>query len=283
MTTVADLRREGRALLAASPAHTGPREATLLLGRVLGLSEAQLLARPGLQVGEPDRARYRALLARRARGEPVAYLLGSREFFGRSFLVDRRVLIPRPETEHLVAAALAEVGDRRAVAVDVGTGSGCVAITLALEAPAVRVVASDLSLAALALARSNARRLAAERATRFVAADLLAGLDLRAIDLVVSNPPYVDPGAAATLPPDVREHEPPSALFAPQGGLGHLRRLLAAARDLRSGAALIVEIGAGQAEAVVALASEALEVEGVDRDYAGIERVVRMRRVARRR
>jgi release factor glutamine methyltransferase len=278
MSSVADLRREGRALLADSPAHIDPREATLLLGKALALSEAQLLARPELEVGEDGCARFLELIARRARGEPVAYLIGEREFYGRPFLVDRRVLIPRPETEHLVEAAVAELGGREALVVDVGTGSGCIAITVALEAPGVRVVATDASPAALALARANARRLAAAHAIRFVAADLVAGLDLSAVDLVVSNPPYVDPATAANLAPDVVEHEPPAALFAPEGGLAHIRRLIGGARALRPGAGLCLEIGAGQAAAVVALAANGFSLEGIDRDYAGIERVVRLRR-----
>jgi release factor glutamine methyltransferase len=277
MTTVGDLRREGRARLIGSTANPNPREASLLLARVLGLSEAQLLARPELETAPLDRDRYRSLLDRRARGEPVAYLLGEREFYGRSFQVDRRVLIPRPETEHLVAAALAELDERGGNVIDVGTGSGCVAITVALEAPTARVTGTDLSLDALDLACANARRLAAG-SLRFAAADLLAGLELDTTDLVISNPPYVDSATVDRMPPDVRDYEPPAALFSAEGGLGHIARLITGARGMRAGAALICEIGAGQATAVGELAAEDFELEGIDRDYAGIERVVRLRR-----
>jgi len=277
-TTVAELRREGRSVLAASPAAADPREATLLLARALGLSEAQVLARSEQPVERSKREQYRALLARRARGEPFAYLLGEREFYGRSFGVDPRVLIPRPETEHLVEVALASLDRQRATVLDVGTGSGCIAITLALERPDLLVLASDRSLDALDVARANRRRLAADRSVRLLAADLLDGLDPGMIDLVVSNPPYLAPADAAQLAIDVRDFEPSAALFAPPDGLAHLRRLIAGAHGLRAGARLILEVGANQAAEVAALAGETFEVERIERDYAGHQRVVSLRR-----
>jgi release factor glutamine methyltransferase len=282
VSTVAELRRQGRRRLADSAAATGPREATLLLSRVLGLSEAQLLARSEQPVSSRHAAQYGTLLERRAAGEPVAYLLGEREFYGRSFLVDRRVLIPRPETEHLVEVTLDLVSGAPASVLDVGTGSGCIAVTLALEAPNLTVFASDVSLDALDVARSNCRRLAGPGAVCLFACDLLDGLDLGIIDLVVSNPPYLAPGEAAAMTPDVLEHEPHLALFAPPDGLAQLRRLLRGARGLRPGATLALEVGAAQAPQVAELAGEQFEVARIERDYAGHERVVCLRRRAPR-
>lgn len=279
MPTVADLLAEARPLLAATSFGAPPREASLLLGAVLGLSEAQILARPERPVGGMAATRFRGLLSRRLRGEPVAYLLGEREFYGRSFLVDDRVLVPRPETEHLVEAALAEPLPADALVLDVGTGSSCLAVTLALERPGCRVVGSDLSPAALAVAAANARRLGASGRVLFVACDLLAGLELSRFDLVVSNPPYIDPAIAPTLSPEVCNFEPHLALFAPDGGGAVLRRLIAGGRGLRPGVALKLEIGHDQEPLVrEAAVASGLAVEGIDRDLAGLPRVARLRR-----
>jgi release factor glutamine methyltransferase len=279
MPTVADLLAEARPLLAATSFGAPVREALLLLGAVLGLSEAQILARPERGVGEAEAARFRALLARRLHGEPVAYLLGEREFYGRSFFVDDRVLVPRPETEHLVEAALAEPLPAEALVLDVGTGSGCLAVTLALERPGWRLVASDLSPAALAVAAANARRLGAAGRVLFLACDLLAGLDLSRFDLVVSNPPYIDPAVASTLSSEVCNFEPHLALFAPDGGGAVLRRLIAGGCGLRLGVALMLEIGHDQ-ELLMreAAAASGLGVEGIDLDLAGLPRLARLRR-----
>jgi release factor glutamine methyltransferase len=285
--TVGSLLAEAKALLAAAPFRPPPREAHLLLGRVLGLSEARLLARDAEAVAPAAERAFRALLGRRLAGEPVAYLVGEREFYGRPFRVDRRVLVPRPETEHLVEAALAleRVGrvppDARVL--DVGTGSGAIAVTLALERPAWRVVGTDLSPAALALARDNARRLGARR-LRLAAADLTAGLRLERFDLLVSNPPYIAREEVAALSPEVREFEPPGALIAPGGGAdagggaagtGIASALLERATALPARAPLVLEIGRGQLEAVRALAARhGRSVERVVPDLAGIPRVV---------
>jgi release factor glutamine methyltransferase len=222
---------------------------------------------------------YREWIGRREAGEPVAYLLGEREFYGRTFAVDQRVLIPRPETEHLVEAALRLPLPPAPLVLDVGTGSGCVAVTLAAERPAARVVAADLSLAALALARRNARALGVAGRVKAVAADLTGGLDLAAFDLVASNPPYVDPADALSLSPEISRFEPPLALFAGAAGAAILGRLVAAGEALRPGAYLVLEIGAGQLAAVgTAVAGSTLRLETVVDDYAGVPRVVVLRR-----
>ncbi len=272
------LLSRARARLAAAPFRPSTREAALLLGHVLGLSEAQVLARGEALVPAPARQRFAALLERRLGGEPVAYLTGEREFYGRPFRVDRRVLIPRPETEHLVEAALALPLPAAPRLLDVGTGSGCLALTLALELPAARVVATDVSPGALAVAAGNRARHGLERRVDLVAADLAAGLRLDRFDLLVSNPPYVDRRDAPRLSPEVTGFEPGAALFAADGGLATLTALLAAAgAGLRPGVPLLLEIGRGQLAAVEHAASASrLHFAGVHADYAGIPRIVHL-------
>jgi release factor glutamine methyltransferase len=277
--TVRDLLQAARPRLAATAFGAPTREAGLLLGYVTGLSEAQILAHPERPVGEAEAARFADLLARRLTGEPVAYLLGEREFYGRSFHVDRRVLIPRPETEHVVEAALALGLKKGARIVDVGTGSGCLAVTLALEMPGSRVVATDLSPGALAVAAGNARRHGVEDRVHLVGADLLIGLDLSRVDLVVSNPPYIDLAEAPTLSPEVCNFEPHLALFSPGAGDSTLARLFTESAGLPSGAALVVEIGYGQLDAARRHASAStLHHAGTCKDYSGTPRVLTLRR-----
>jgi release factor glutamine methyltransferase len=273
-----ELLHAGRRQLAAT-AFASPREAALLLGGVLGLSEAQVMARDDQRVAAETAARFRALLARRLGGEPVAYLLGEREFYGRPFAVDRRVLIPRPETEHVIEHALALDLPPAPRILDAGTGSGCLAVTLALELPAARVVACDLSPAALAVAAGNARRHGVAGRVALVASDLAAAVTLAPFDLVVSNPPYIDPADAGGLPAEVCNFEPHLALFSPESGDSTLARLLAECARLRPGAVTVVEIGCSQLDAARRHAAAAgLELTAAHRDYAGRPRVVVLRR-----
>jgi release factor glutamine methyltransferase len=275
---VGELLRDGRRRLGAT-AFAPPREAALLLGAVLGLSEAQVMARDDEPVPPAAAARFAALLTRRLGGEPVAYLLGGREFYGRRFAVDERVLIPRPETEHVVEAALALRLPPAPRILDVGTGSGCLAVTLALELPGAVAVAADLSPGALAVAAANARRHGAGGRVALVASDLTAALDLARFDLVVSNPPYVDPGEAPGLSPEVCDFEPHLALFSPGSGDATLARLFRECARLRQGVPLVVEIGSGQLDAASRhAAAAALEIVAVRRDYAGVPRVLVLRR-----
>lgn len=292
MTTVASLLAEAKGRLAAAPFRPSTREAHLLLGRVLGLEEARLLARDDEPVPPPAEAEFRALLGRRLAGEPVAYLLGEREFYGRPFRVDRRVLVPRPETEHLVEAALDPGLDLPpdARVLDVGTGSGAIAVTLALERPRWRVAATDLSPGALAVARNNARRHGLlERLSRppglsLAACDLATALRLDGFDLVVSNPPYIDPADARALSPEILDHEPPGALFDPVAegledglppGTGIACRLLASCTALAPRAGVALEIGEGQLPVLRAFALRyGWRVHRSIEDYAGIPRVL---------
>jgi release factor glutamine methyltransferase len=275
MTTVGELLAEARPRLAATSFGAPPREALLLLGFVLGRTEAQLLARPEREVGAEEAERFRAVVARRLTGEPTAYLFGEREFYGRPFHVDSRVLIPRPETEHLIEEALFEPLPEGARVLDVATGSGCIAVTLALESPGSRVVGSDLSPAALAVAAGNARRHGVAGRVPFVGLDLVAGLDLARFDLVVSNPPYIDRSEAPGLSPEVCNFEPHLALFPPGGGgVETISRLLVSAAALRPGVRVLLEIGRGQLEAVEAAARAAgFDLLSARPDYAGIPRV----------
>ncbi len=280
MATIRALLAAGRSRLAAAGIASPGRESALLLGSLLDLSEAHLLAHDEQEVPAPLGERFAERLGRRAAGEPVAYLVGQREFFGRRFAVDRRVLVPRPETEHLIEIALALPLPDAARVLDLGTGSGAIALTLAAERPRWRAVASDLSLAALACAAANRRALGLTRRVALLASDFASALDLASFDLVLSNPPYVDPDVAGLVDPEVRAHEPALALFAGETGFAAIRRLLGAATALRPGAWLAFEIGFGQATAVVAELALRTELELVElrSDAAGIARDVVCRR-----
>jgi release factor glutamine methyltransferase len=256
-------------------------EAQVLLAHAAGTDRAGLLARRTDQLAEEAQVRFADLLEQRARRVPLAYLTGEREFWSLRLAVDPRVLIPRPDTETLVEAACARAPERARV-VDIGTGSGAVAIALARELPAAEVWATDCSSAALAVAGANAAAHGLSGRIVFREGDLLgplAGEEGR-FDLIVSNPPYIPSGAIAGLEPDVREHEPRCALDGGPDGLRVVSRLLEAAPlYLRRGAWLCVEIGAGQDGAVRALAARQgcwARVETAP-DLAGIARVIALR------
>jgi release factor glutamine methyltransferase len=251
-------------------------ESELLVACALGLDRLKLfldLDRP-VSADEVDRAR--ALLVRRARGEPTAYLVGVREFYGRPFRVTPAVLVPRPETELLIDLAREAAGERADLSLlDLGTGSGCIAVTLALELDAPRVLATDVSAKALEVARANAAALGA-------ALELAQGEGLEPargrgpFDLVLSNPPYVDPADERALAPGVREHEPALALFAPPGDPDHwVRRLCAEAPGyLAPGGVLLVELGYDQGERALALARGRGLDARLAADLAGVPRVL---------
>lgn len=253
-------------------------DAELLLANALGATRIQLIADAKRPLGAGELLRFRELVKRRRAREPVAYILGEREFYGRRFRVDKRVLVPRPDTETLVEVAL----DRtRGVsmsmrALDLCTGSGCVAITLARERPTASVVAVDVSRDALDVARDNALRLGAYNVA-FRAGDLYAALEPHwRFDLVTANPPYVPEGEVETLQADVRDFEPRIALAGGDDGLSMARRVVEGAPAwLDAGGTLAVEVGAGQAQAVAEILRRArFEHVEVKRDYARVERVV---------
>lgn len=259
--------------LAAARLSIPVAEARLLLRHVLGTGAAWLEAHRDDLLPRVAAEAFAGLVERRACGEPVAYLLGFREFYGREFSVTPDVLIPRPETELLVDIARARVGARgTANMLDLGTGSGCVAITLALEILGARVAAADFSSAALAVARANATLLGAEVA--FVESDWFTGFGGRRFDLIVANPPYVAAGDPHLNEGDLR-FEPPAALACGADGLDAIRRIVAdAPRHLVPGGWLLLEHGYDQAAALRELLAAAgfADIEQ-HRDLAGIDRV----------
>ncbi|HSJ81828.1 MAG TPA: peptide chain release factor N(5)-glutamine methyltransferase [Thiobacillus sp.] len=256
--TVAGLLDDATARIAAALGltHRDARlDARVLAAHVLGVGAAWLIAHDTDPLSDTHVAAFESLLAQRLAGVPIAYLVGTREFYGRPFLVSPDVLIPRPDTELLVERALACIPPDEAVAVlDLGTGSGCIAITLALERPLARVTAGDSSPAALAMAQRNADRLNAR--VEFLTSDWFAALGGRRFDLIVSNPPYIAAADPHLARGDVR-FEPLTALAAGQDGLDDMRRLTrAACVHLRPGGVLLLEHGYDQSDAVQALLRE---------------------------
>jgi release factor glutamine methyltransferase len=250
----------------------------VLLAHALATTRIQLVIDSQRALVPDELARFRELVKRRRAREPVAYLVGAREFYGRTFRVDRRVLVPRPDTEKLVEVALEKTKARSMSlrALDLCTGSGCVAITIARERPTSRVHATDASDEALEVARDNALRLGATNAS-LARGDLYDAVDPRCrFEVVVSNPPYVATEEIASLMPDVREFEPPLALDGGQDGLAVLRRIVARAPEhLSQGGTLALEVGAGQAGEVTRLLTErGFSEVGTAQDYARIDRVV---------
>jgi release factor glutamine methyltransferase len=251
-------------------------DAELLLAHALGATRMQLIVDSKRPLSPPELARFRDLVKRRRVREPVAYLLGEREFYGRKFRVDKRVLVPRPDTETLVEVALRRTRDRSMSmrALDVCTGSGCVATTLGRERVTSHVLATDLSEDALVVARDNALRLGAYNVA-FRRADLLASLR-GPFDVITANPPYIPTAEIGTLDADVRNFEPRGALDGGADGLDLVRRVVEGARALlEDGGILAVEVGAGQAGEARACFERSGYVEvDIARDYAKIERVV---------
>src|SRR5690606_7815739 len=231
--TRAALVKEGTERLRSARATGDPRlEAELLLASVLGVKRLELVLEPEERVGEEEAAAFRAAVERRMAGEPIQYIMGVAAFRELDLLVDRRVLIPRPETEVLVeevlrwATARAERAGRLLTAADIGTGSGAIALSLLQEGPFERVVATDASLDALDVARENAGRLGLADRLELRHGSLLTPLRGERFDVIVSNPPYVADGERDSLPEDVREWEPAGALFAGPSGLEVLAALV---------------------------------------------------------
>lgn len=276
--TVAAALADAIARLRAAGAPEPEADAQVLAAHALDTSRAGVIAAVRDALAPAAAARFEALVRRRERREPVAYVVGEREFWSLPIAVDRRALIPRPETELLVELAC-RLARAAGTVLDCATGSGAVAAALARELPHARVWASDRSRDALAVAGLNTGRHAP--AVQLVAGDLLAPFRGAAFDLVVANPPYVADGEIAGLAPEVRDFEPRQALAAGAEGLDVLRALVAdAARVLAPGGRLLLEVGRGQARAVQGF----LEADGrytdivVADDHAGIPRGVGARR-----
>ncbi|HEY2860470.1 MAG TPA: peptide chain release factor N(5)-glutamine methyltransferase [Terracidiphilus sp.] len=252
-----------------------------LLLHVLGKDRVWLIANPRSGISSELFDRWSQLLERRQRGEPIQYIIGETEFYGLPFRVTPAVLIPRPETEHLVEKTIdlcRDIGSPRIV--DVGTGSGAIAVALAHRLPQAQMAATDISAEALAVAKGNAEtNLVAER-IRFVQGDLLAPITGEQFDVVASNPPYVSSEDRDTLSVEVRDYEPETALFAGRDGIEIYRRLIPQAADaLAAGGHVVMEIGFGQQESIRQLLVDCgyIGVEFVP-DLQGIPRVAVARR-----
>ncbi len=271
--------------------------AELLLMFILNCDRAYLYSHPERELTDDESARYEACLTERSRGVPAQYLTGHQEFWGMDFLVTPAVLIPRPETEHLIEAALnlqsSELGFRPSAPgfgtqaatesqkpeagsriADVGTGSGCIALALAKELPQAEIHATDISEPALEIARANAARLQLDSRVRFHHTDLLAGFEQNSFDLIVSNPPYVGESEEAQVQQEVRKFEPRHAVFAGPTGTEVIARLIPQAHAaLKPGGSLILEISGSIVDEVIALLEEWKEVK-VIKDLQQIPRVI---------
>lgn len=252
-------------------------ETELVFTRVLNCDRVSLHLDKARRLTPGESGSVASCLKRRIAGEPLAYILGSCEFMGLEFKTDPRALIPRPETELLVEAAIRYAGGFAAPAIaDIGTGSGVIAVSLAKFLPSAKIIAGDISEAAVRLAEENASRNGMGGRVVFVRSDLFSGLRECSCDMIVTNPPYIVSGEIDGLAPEVRR-EPRLALDGGEDGLGFYRRICAEApRYLRPGGFLLMEIGAGQCPPVRALidGSGLLRVKEVREDYSAIERIV---------
>jgi release factor glutamine methyltransferase len=312
--SVRDALREGITRLRDGRVASFTLAAEILLLHVLERDRAWIYAHPEETVSDADAQRYVALLARRGAGEPTQHLTRKQEFWGLEFEVTPEVLIPRPETEHVIEVALDRLALREVRArrpnksdgaglriADVGTGSGCIAVTLAKELPGAEFVAVDISAAALAVARRNALRHGVAERIEFVESNLLQGLGkpdrlaphaaplqgaaargLPMMDFIVSNPPYVGRREAATLAREVREHEPEIALYGGQEGYELYGELIRqAAKHLKPGGILVLELGHNSLAAVEPLLDSAHWANvGITKDLAGIRRVIAAERAS---
>jgi release factor glutamine methyltransferase len=258
---------------------SSPRlDAEVLLAHALRTDRVRLVIESDRELEPAELGLYRSLIERRRRGEPVAYILGRREFFGLDFVVDRRALVPRPDTEALVEVALERTRSRSQYgrALDLCTGSGCVAVAFAKARPTWRVTATDISTDAVALAWENARRVGVASCLAVLAGDLFTPVANEHFELVLANPPYIPSADIAALDVDVREFEPRRALDGGSDGLDLVRAVVSAApRHLVPGGVLAVEVGFDQAPRARSL-FEAAGFTFIEsrRDYGGHERVV---------
>lgn len=251
-----------------------PWDARVLLAHAIG-GIGPLGLDPRQDLREPARERFAGLWEQRVSGAPVQHLVGEWDFFGRAFSVDGRALVPRPETEILVEAALREAPEARFI-LDAGTGGGILAATLLLELPRARALALDVSLEALALARQNRARHGLQRRMLLAGSDWLSAVAWRGFDLAVSNPPYLSLSERAGLPSTVLDHEPSRALFAGEDGLAAIRRLLDTLPGrLAPGAPFLFELGFGQAPSIEREIRDrpAWAFVSIEPDLAGIPRV----------
>jgi len=281
--SIAEALREASRMLENGGVPEARREAGSLLSFVLGKDRTFLISHAEDPVDDDSLDQLREFVERRAAGEPLQYITGVQDFYGREFRVTPDVLIPRPETELLIEAALGVVGRDDAFICDVGTGSGCIAITLLHEVPGVRAVAVDKSAAALEIAKLNAAKQTVADRAEFIVSDCFDALDRSQyqFDLIVSNPPYVAEAQLAGLQREVRDHEPLVALSPGADGLTVIRRLLAEAPAyLKPNGHMLMEIGFDQGEVVRSLIDESVwSLLEVRPDLQCIPRIVVLQRL----
>lgn len=279
--TLRELIAEGTAILSAARIDDAPKTASLLVRELLDLNLSTLIAFPERPVSDEDASRVRAALARRAAGEPVQYITGRQEFYGLEFTVTSAVLIPRPETEHIIEAVLEHVREKGLTALrilDVGTGSGCIAVTLAVNLPSAHVTAVDISPDSLEVAENNAARHRVTDRMTFLESDFLSVFngDRATFDVVVSNPPYIPEEQFDGLQREVRDHEPYRALIGGVRGTEAYEVLLnEVPAILAPGGVFICEIGFGQAARIVEIGEAAgWTCARIIADLQGIERTL---------
>lgn len=257
--------------------------AELLLAHVLACPRIKLYVDLDRPLEKAELARYKELVQRRAKGEPVQYLVGTQDFYGRTFLCDRRALIPRPETELVAERALRHLSkDQPARVLDVGCGTGAIGLTIAAERPLAHVTLTDLSPDAAELARENATKLGVSERVSVLVGDLVSHLPDEPFDVIVANLPYVPDGDRDTLAIHIREHEPHQALFSGADGLDHYRRLVPAISHLvKTGGLVVIEHLEGHLESAPALFDRALWSDVTcERDMAGLPRFTWALRIA---
>jgi release factor glutamine methyltransferase len=286
--SLGDAIADATAKLSAAGVDAPKLVAQVLMAHTLGVPRASVVTSSPTRLLQPYQfSAFRTFVARCVSGEPMAYVIGTTEFYGLEFVIDRRALIPRPETEHLVEMALARIKanlpspatqqtSSKAPVVDIGTGSGCIVVSLAVKLPEARLIATDISSDALVLATENARRHKVSSRIQFLRGDLLSPVPVR-VEGIVANLPYVTTAEWERLPRNIHDHEPRAALDGGPDGLTYIRRLLAqAAQRVKPDGWLLLEIGATQGPAVATLARQAFPLAAIDlhRDYAGLTRIV---------
>ncbi|HST20001.1 MAG TPA: peptide chain release factor N(5)-glutamine methyltransferase [Blastocatellia bacterium] len=289
MPTISEAIAAGARQLQSSSVDEARRTAGVLLCHLLGIDRTHLLTKSDQQIEEPDYQSYLQLIERRATGEPLQYITGHQEFYGLDFIVTPAVLIPRPETEFLVEQVIKLSGESHLIApliVDVGTGSGCIAVAIATSRPNAKIIATDVSTAALAVAQKNAERNSVGQRIEFLEGNLLEplfgrGLEL-SVDILASNPPYVEEGRPELVQREVHDWEPHTALFGGADGLNFYRRLLAdGLKYVKPGGYLVCEIGYTQLDVISdMIAGPSWELIEAISDLQGIPRTLTVRKVS---
>jgi len=275
--TVRESLRYSSVLLRESGVEQPLREAQLIMAWAIDARREDLVREPDRSLNSRESLMFEKAVTLRCARRPLPYLTGERWFYGRSFKVNRAVLIPRPETELLVDFALMRLRNKSAVVADIGTGSGCIGVTVACEVPAAHVVASDLSPLGVLVARKNSRRHAVSNRVLTVRGDLMRHLVPQSVDMILSNPPYIDPAEKPFLMPEVRDYEPELALYGPNDNPTwfHSALLSDAVRVLKPGGWIALEVGIGQAELVAETAQRTgFRDISILSDLGGIGRVV---------